>query len=68
MVSEAPDVESITFLICMQNLANRIRNLHFSKIRFIFPVSITIYKVGIAEFYMHTGFGADLLKNVVTRA
>jgi len=30
-------------------------------------VSFTIeYKVGIAEFYLYMGFGADLLKNVVT--
>jgi len=47
---------------------NQIRNLHISKIRFLFPVSFTIeYKVGIAEFYLYTGFGADLLKNIVTR-
>jgi len=26
------------------------------------------YQVGIAEFYLRMGFGADLLKNVVTRA
>jgi len=26
------------------------------------------YKVGIAEFNLCMGFGADLLKNVVTRA
>jgi len=33
---------------------NRIRNLHISKIRFLFPVSFTIeYKVGIAEFYLY---------------
>jgi len=46
-----------------------IRNLHISKIRFLFPVSFTTeYKVGIVEFYLYMGFGADLLKNVVTRA
>jgi len=45
------------------------RNLHISKIRFLFPVSFTIeYKVGIAEFYLYVRFGADLLKNMVTRA
>jgi len=43
--------------------------LHISKIRLLFPVSFTIeYKVGIAQFYLYMGFGADLLKNVVTRA
>ena len=43
---------------------NQIRNLHISKIRFLFLVSFTIeYKVGIAEFYLYIGFGADLLKN-----
>jgi len=48
---------------------NRFQNLHISKIRFLFPVSFTIeYEVGIAEFYLCMGFGADLLKNVVTRA
>jgi len=48
---------------------NQIRNLHISKIRFLFPVSFAIEcKVGIAEFYWYMGFGADLLKNVVTRA
>jgi len=48
---------------------NQIRNLHFSKIRFLFPVLFTIeYKVGIAKFYLCVQFGADLLKNVVTRA
>jgi len=26
------------------------------------------YKVGIGEFYLHVGSGADLLTNVVTRA
>ena len=47
----------------------QIRNLHISKIWFLFPVSFTIeYKVGIAEFYLYMGFAADLLKNVVTRA
>jgi len=31
--------------------------------------SFTIeFKVGIAEFYLYMGFGAALLKNVVTRA
>jgi len=45
------------------------RNLHISKIRFLFPVSFTIeYKVSIAEFYLYMGFGVDLLKNVMTRA
>jgi len=40
-----------------------------SKIRFLFLVSFIIeYKIGIAEFYLHMGFDADLLKNVVTRA
>jgi len=40
-----------------------------SKIRFLFPVSFaTEHKVGIAEFYLYMGFGADLLKNVVTTA
>jgi len=48
---------------------NQIRNSHISKIRFLFPVSVTIeYKVGIAEFYPYMRFGADLLTNVVTRA
>ena len=29
----------------------------------VFPISFTIeYKVGIAEFYLYMGFGADLLK------
>ena len=47
----------------------QIRNLHISKIRFLFPVSFAIeYKVDIAEFYLYMGFGADLLKNMVTRA
>ena len=47
---------------------NQIQNLHISNIRFLFPVSFTIeYKVGIAEFYQYMEFGADLLKNVVTR-
>ena len=47
----------------------KIRNLHISKIRFLFPVSFTIeHKVGSAEFYLYVQFGADLLKNVVTRA
>jgi len=47
---------------------NQIRNLHISKIQFLFPVSFTIgYKVGIAEFYLCVGFGADLLKNMATR-
>jgi len=45
------------------------RNLHISEIRCPFPVAFTIeYKVGIAEFYLCMGIGADLLKNVVTRA
>jgi len=44
-------------------------NLHISKIQFLYPVSFTTeYKVGIAEFYLYMGFGADVLKNVVTRA
>jgi len=48
---------------------SQIRNLHISKIRFLFPVSFVIeHKVGIAEFYLCKGFGADLLKNVVTTA
>jgi len=43
--------------------------LHISKTRFLFPVSITTeYKVGVPEFYLYMGFGADLLKNVVTTA
>jgi len=43
--------------------------MHISKIRFLFPVLFTTeYKVGIAEFYLYMGFGADLLKNVVTTA
>ena len=46
---------------------NRNRNLHISKIRFLFPLSFTIeYQVGIAKFCLYMGFGADLLKNVVT--
>ena len=48
---------------------NQIRNLYISKIRFLYPVSFTIeYKIGIAEFYLYMGFGADLLKNAVTTA
>jgi len=48
---------------------NQNRNLHVFKFRFLFPVSVTIeFKVGIAEFYLCVGFGAVLLKNVVTRA
>jgi len=48
---------------------NQIRNLYISKIRFQFPISLTIeYKVGIAEFYLYMGFGANLLNNAVTRA
>ena len=48
---------------------NHIRNSHISKILFLFLVSVTIeYKVGIAEFYLHMGFAADLSKNLVTRA
>jgi len=43
--------------------------LHISKIRFLFPVSFTIeYNVGIAEFYLYVGFGADQLKNMVTQS
>jgi len=52
-------------------IPNRIQiwDLHISKILFLFPVSFTTeYKVGIAEFYLYMGFGADLFKNVVTRA
>ena len=49
--------------------SNRNQNMHISKIRLLFLVSFTIeYKVGIAEFYLYMGFGADLLTNVVTRA
>ena len=48
---------------------NQIRNSNISKIRFLFPASVTIeYKIGIAEFDLYMAFGADLLKNVVTRA
>jgi len=48
---------------------DQIWNLHSSKIRFLFPVLFTMdYKVGIAEFYLYMGSGADLLTNVVTRA
>jgi len=37
--------------------------LHISEILFLFLVSFTIeYKVGVAEFYLYMGFGADLLK------
>ena len=47
---------------------SQIRNLHISKIRFVFPVSFAIeHKVGIAVFYPCVRFGADPLKNVVTR-
>jgi len=52
-------------------IPNRIQiwNLHISKILFLFPVSFTTeYKVRIAEFYLYMRFGADLFKNVVTRA
>ena len=55
----------------MDVIPNRIqiRNLHISEIRFLFPVSFTIeYNVDIAEFYLFMRFGADLLKNVVSRA
>jgi len=42
---------------------NHIRNLHISKIQFLFPFSLTTeYKVGIAEFYLYMGYGAGLLK------
>ena len=42
---------------------SQIRNLHISKIRFLFPVSFTIeYKVGIAEFYLYVRFGGDLFE------
>ena len=42
---------------------NQNRNLHISEIRLLFPVLFTIeWKVGIAEFYLYMGFGADLLK------
>jgi len=48
---------------------NQIRNLQISEIRYLLPVTFTIeYKVGIAEFYLYMGFGADLLKNLVTRS
>jgi len=48
---------------------NQNRNLHLSKIWFLFPVSFTSeYKVGIAAFYLYMGFAADLLKTVVSRA
>jgi len=48
---------------------NQIRNLHISKILFLFPVLFAIeYKVGIVELYLYVGFGADLLKNVATKA
>jgi len=48
---------------------NQIQNLHISKIRFLFPVWFNIeYKVGNVEFYLFMGVGADLLKNVVSRA
>jgi len=48
---------------------NQNRNLHLSKIRFLFPVSFTIeYKVGIAKFYPYMASGADLLKDVLIRA
>ena len=41
---------------------NQIRNSQISKIRFLFPVLVTIeYKVGNAEFYLYMRFGADLL-------
>jgi len=47
----------------------QLQNLHISKIRLLFPVSITIeYKVGIAEFDLFMVFDADLLKNVVSGA
>ena len=47
---------------------NQIRNLHISKILFLFQVSFAIeYKIGIVAFYLYMGFGADLLKNVVTK-
>jgi len=42
---------------------NQTRNLHVSKIRFLFAVSISIeHKIDIAEFYLYMGFAADLLK------
>jgi len=45
------------------------RNLHISKILFLFPVLLTTeHQVGIAEFYLYMGFADDLLKNVVTKA
>ena len=76
------DVDAMTFLSRLQKFGehrqrivgvipnrNQIRNSHITKIRFLFPVSFTTeYKVGIAEFYLYMGFGADLLKNVVTTA
>jgi len=81
-VSQTIGVEANTFVSCTQNLIkigkefvdvvnyrSQIQHLHISKIQFQFPVSFTIeYKVGIAEFYPCVRFGADLLKNVVTRA
>ena len=43
---------------------NRNRNLHISKMRFLFFwVSFTIeWKVCITKFYLYMGFGADVLK------
>jgi len=33
------------------------------------PVSFTVeYKIDIVEFYLYMAFGADLLKNLVTKA
>ena len=65
--------------ICLNNVCciergsihctNRNQNLHISNVRFLFPVLFTVeYKVCIAEFYLYVRFGADPLKNVVTRA
>jgi len=42
--------------------------LHIPKIQFLFPVSFTIeYKVGIPEFYLYMGCGADLLNKISIR-
>jgi len=61
--------ENLERIVDVTPSRNEIRNSHISEIPFLFPVSFTIeHKVGIAEFYLYMGFGADLLKNVVTRA
>jgi len=50
-------------------MPNQNWNLHFSKIWFLFPVSVTTeYKVRIAEFYLYMGFGVEVFKNVMTTA